>query len=156
MRKPTPELSISEIQKEIERFSESEDSEAPSDESSHDKQTYDASFTEVNKLTSDEEAEVDLNDLTSLLTKSKRKAEDNVQDIDTLMLKTKFDIKRDSRANDIKKKKVAELMKHQANRELSNSEETYSSKAWHVPLLEVPKPEPPKSAKNKKSRSVQK
>ncbi|UKJ87642.2 hypothetical protein MACJ_000078 [Theileria orientalis] len=119
------ESDVEEKQPQESSLEESEDSKSPEDD------------------TSDEEIDVDINNLASLASKSDKKPKlKDIKDVDSLFATTKLKRKREDELKTANKLKSAQVMRHFAKFNPKKDEEEevreVTFKEWHVPLMEVP------------------
>ncbi|UKK00052.1 hypothetical protein MACK_000118 [Theileria orientalis] len=143
MSDPEENLSISEFQK-LNEYVSSSDESAAEEELAHQ-----SSFEESEDSkspqddTSDEEIDVDINNLASLASKSDKKPKPrDIKDVDSLFATTKLKRKKEDELKTAEKLKSAQVMRHFAkfNPKKEKEEEVteVTFKEWHVPLMEVP------------------
>ncbi|XP_954625.1 uncharacterized protein TA19980 [Theileria annulata] len=135
------EFSISEFQKLSEYVSSSDESGESEPEPSASDVPEHPNLNHSESSSSDEEIDVNLNDLQSLVTESKPKSKhNNLKDIEALFSKSKLNLKEENELKMKNKQKAAQLMRHFSKFKDKKEEvvEEVTFKEWHVPLMEIP------------------
>ncbi|EAN33326.2 hypothetical protein TpMuguga_01g00082 [Theileria parva strain Muguga] len=149
------EFSISEFQKLCEYVSSSDESGELEPNPSASEIPEQLNLNPTESSSSDEEIDVNFNDLQSLITESKPKPkQNNIKDIDALFAKSKLNLKKENELKMKNKQKAAQLMRHFSKYKDKKEEvvEEVTFKEWHVPLMEIPTREQEPKPKRRKQK----